>query len=348
MQSELNGPNLSSDEPTFVVPTTLRLRATPYGSLQVDSDLAEPVGEIAGELVGMFLLFARPRTIASAHAGALAEWTIELGEFTRLVQDWVKNGFLTPIATKTDSPSRLVLFKKAFADYTRTGSDGFPLKSLLPSQRPRLYYPGLNSREVHPASAFPWVSRLEAAFPDIRAELNGLLADDTLRAVYKSYTTTGEWAAGHLWIFGQKNEEICRRCPITTEVVGAVQGVLGSAMFSALAPRTFIAPHCGFTSAKLRCQLPLIVPSGCRLKVGDSELEQREGRALVFDDSFLHAAWNDSDAVRYVLIFDFFHPDLDADEVEYLSTISEQRQFGKSYADEAKAAPRVQWTRDSG
>ena len=347
MKSEPNGHNPNADEPTFVVPATLRLRPTPYGSLQVDSELAEPVGEIAGELIGMFLLFGRPRTIASAHTDALAEWTIELEEFRRLVEGWAGNGFLTPVAKKTESPARLLLFQKAFAEHTRTGAEGFSLRSLLPSQRPRIYYPGLDSREVHPASAFPWVARIEAAFPEIRAELNGLLADDTLRAVYKSYTTTGEWAAGHLWIFGKKNEEICRRCPITTEVVGSVQGVLGSAMFSALAPHTFIAPHCGFTSAKLRCQLPLIVPSGCRLKVGDSELEQREGKAIVFDDSFLHSAWNDSDSVRYVLLFDLFHPDLDATEIEYLSTISEQQQFGKSYTDEAEAAPRVQWTRDS-
>jgi hypothetical protein len=337
----------TADAAVYVVPATLRLRATPYGSLQVDSDLAEPVGEIAGELVGMFLLFARPRTIASAHAGALSEWTIEQGEFRRLVEGWASAGLLTTAATKVERPARMTLFQKAFAEHARSGAEGFSLKSLLPSQRPQLYYPGLASREVHAPSAFPWVARLEAAFPAIRSELAGLLADDALVAVNRGYTTSGEWAAGHLWIFGQKNEAICRRCPVTTEVVGAVQGALGTAMFSALAPRTFIAPHCGFTSAKLRCQLPLMVPPGCRLKVGDSELDQREGRAIVFDDSFLHSAWNDSDSVRYVLLFDFFHPDLDAGEVEYLSTISEQKQFAKPYVDEAKAAPRVQWTRES-
>ena len=346
MTSEQNGHDPSPDEPTFVVPATLRLRTTPYGSLQVDTDLAEPVGEIAGELVGMFLLFARPRTIPSAHVDALSEWTIEPSEFRRLVEGWVKLGFLIPTARKVESPTRLLLFQKAFAEHTRSGAEGFSLKSLLPSQRPQLYYPGLNSREIYRSSAFPWVKGLEAAFPSIRAELMGLLEDDALVAVNRSYTTTGEWAAGHLWIFGKKNEEICRRCPVTTEVVGAVQGSLGTAMFSALAPHTFIAPHCGFTSAKLRCQLPLIVPGGCRLKVGDVEIEQREGRAIVFDDSFIHSAWNDSDTVRYVLLFDLFHPDLDASEVEYLSTISEERQFGKPYLDEAKTAPRVQWTRE--
>jgi aspartyl/asparaginyl beta-hydroxylase (cupin superfamily) len=39
----------------------------------------------------------------------------------------------------------------------------------------------------------------------------------------------------------------------------------------------------------------LIVPDDecCRLTVGDEVLRWREGRAMVFDDSFLHSANND-------------------------------------------------------
>src|SRR5579862_9457090 len=68
---------------------------------------------------------------------------------------------------------------------------------------------------------------------------------------------------------------------------------------------------------ELRCQLPLQVPGGCKLKVGDQEVEQQEGRCIVFDDSFLHSAWNDSGEARFVLVFDFFHPDLTVPEIVY-------------------------------
>ena len=41
---------------------------------------------------------------------------------------------------------------------------------------------------------------------------------------------------------------------------------------------------------------------------------------MVFDDSFVHEAWNDSDHLRAVLIFDVWHPDLGTAEREALTT----------------------------
>jgi aspartyl/asparaginyl beta-hydroxylase (cupin superfamily) len=38
------------------------------------------------------------------------------------------------------------------------------------------------------------------------------------------------------------------------------------------------------------------------------------GEAFIFDDTIEHEAWNDSDQVRIVLIFDIWHPDMTADE----------------------------------
>ena len=38
------------------------------------------------------------------------------------------------------------------------------------------------------------------------------------------------------------------------------------------------------------------------------------GELLIFDDTIEHAAWNDSDQLRVVLIFDIWHPMLSATE----------------------------------
>jgi len=339
----------------YVVPTTLRLRPTPYRALQVDTELAEPVGEIAAELVSLFLLFSRPRTIADAHADALQEWTIELSEFTALVEGWERLGFLFRADAVDLTLSRLTVFRRAVDEFYAAGRPGksFPLRSSMPSQRPLFYYPGLSSREVHDPAAFPWVEELERSFPAIRAELLALVsAGNEMVSVNQAYTSTGEWAAGHLWLYGEKHDDVCRACPETARIVGHIVESTGSqvghAMFSALAPHTFIAPHCGYTTTKLRCQLPLVVPPRCRLKVGDHELEPREGKAIVFDDSFLHSAWNDSDQVRYVLLFDFFHPDLTRDEIDYLTQLAEEKGFGKPYQEASKAARKVEWTQTSG
>lgn len=53
----------------------------------------------------------------------------------------------------------------------------------------------------------------------------------------------------------------------------------------------------GPTNKKLRIHLPLLAPGGglSRLRVGFETREACAGRALVFDDSFEHEAWNDRD-----------------------------------------------------
>lgn len=56
----------------------------------------------------------------------------------------------------------------------------------------------------------------------------------------------------------------------------------------------------GPTNKKLRVHLPLLGPGGglSRLRVGSDTREAVEGKALVFDDSFEHEAWNDNDNVN--------------------------------------------------
>ena len=97
------------------------------------------------------------------------------------------------------------------------------------------------------------------------------------------------------------------RCPITCGVLDAVPRKYGHAFFSSAAPQTHITAHNGPTSKKLRCHLPLVCPDdgSCRLRVGDETVEMAESKAVIFDDSFNHEAWNDhADRARIVLIFD--------------------------------------------
>lgn len=57
----------------------------------------------------------------------------------------------------------------------------------------------------------------------------------------------------------------------------------------------------GPTNKKLRVHLPLLAPTGglSRLRVGLETREAFEGRALVFDDSYEHEAWNDGETERH-------------------------------------------------
>jgi aspartate beta-hydroxylase len=68
--------------------------------------------------------------------------------------------------------------------------------------------------------------------------------------------------------------------------------------------------------------LPLIVPPGCGFRVGNQVREWVPGHALIFDDTIEHEAWNDSDELRVVLIFDIWHPALNASERSLITAMA--------------------------
>lgn len=46
----------------------------------------------------------------------------------------------------------------------------------------------------------------------------------------------------------------------------------------------------------------------CRIAVADQICHWQEGKGLIFDDSFPHEVWNDTDGVRVVLFITFDRP----------------------------------------
>ena len=69
-----------------------------------------------------------------------------------------------------------------------------------------------------------------------------------------------------------------------------------------------------------------------------------EGKVLVFDDSFEHEAWNDSEAPRVVLIFDIWHPDLSKGEVKLLDFLTKNQMRAEKKAVEEQRKREIQST----
>ena len=92
-------------------------------------------------------------------------------------------------------------------------------------------------------------------------------------------------------------------------------------LFSKLTAGARIPPHHGMLNARLICHLPLIVPPGCGFRVGPETRQWDAGKLLIFDDTIEHEAWNGGDRDRVVLIFDVWHPDLEAEERRAISTL---------------------------
>jgi len=170
---------------------------------------------------------------------------------------------------------------------------------------------------VYDSKLFPWMAQLEARWPEIRAEVDALLAREDgippLAAIspdHRRIASPGKWKSFFLWGYGYRNEGNIARCPKTAAAVEPIPG-LNSAFFSILAPGAHIPRHRGVTKAILTAHLGLIVPrrrQDCRMQVEDRMLRWDEGRMLVFDDTHFHEVWNDTDEQRVILLIQFRRP----------------------------------------
>ena len=195
------------------------------------------------------------------------------------------------------------------------------------SQSVIYHYPSLAPIEFFDRAAFPWLDPIEAATDAIRDEFLAVLEteegftpyisypDDVPQNQFAELNNSPRWSALHLYKLGKLVEENAAKCPATMRALqGAPQpdqpGRTPAAMFSLLKPKTRIPPHNGVTNSRLVTHLPLIVPAGCGFRVGSDTRSWVPGKAWVFDDTIEHEAWNDSERLRVVLIFDIWHPDL--------------------------------------
>lgn len=204
----------------------------------------------------------------------------------------------------------------------------------------QLHVPRLPAIPFFERSLFPWAERLEANTAQIRAELEqALQTHDEGFAPYIGYRPgepvnqwqelnhSRRWSAYHLWRSGHRVEANLERCPVTAAALAAVdmaviEGLCPNAMFSALAPHTRIPPHHGETNARIVVHLPLVVPEGCRYRVGFDECDWQVGKILAFDDTLEHEARNDSDELRVVMIFDVWNPLLTEAERELVKAMT--------------------------
>ena len=191
-----------------------------------------------------------------------------------------------------------------------------------------LCYPFLPADEFFDDMHFPWFAELSQATDAIRAELIDLIKDpgEALRPYVRMESGIGEnkwseldnsldWGAIFLWEYGEPNQPVLDRCPETARVleslpVSHIPGRAPSAFFSMLKPHTRIPPHTGVTNTRAIIHLPLVVPQGCGFRVGGEVRPWIVGKPFAFDDTIEHEAWNDSDELRSVLIFDVWNPHL--------------------------------------
>jgi beta-hydroxylase len=168
-----------------------------------------------------------------------------------------------------------------------------------------------------PLERFDWVAHVEENWTVIREEAERLLEDRDALANFQDIskdqieiTDDDRWKTFFLYGYGFEAKLGVEMCPRTAALMREIPG-MKTAMFSILSPRKHILDHRGPYKGVLRYHLGLIVPKdapACRIRVGDDIRHWEEGKSLIFDDTFNHEVWNDTDETRVVLFVDVMRP----------------------------------------
>ena len=195
-------------------------------------------------------------------------------------------------------------------------------------QQPQLFYlPDLSATPFVDRQSLSWVERLKHKADVIRKEF--LEALPLIRESGRPYLSAGmpldeafkplagslNWTAIDLFRDGIINSELSFYFPkllaiLQTLPLYCLDEIPFEVFFSLLRPGQHIKPHFGESNHSLTVHLPMVLPKECWLRVGTETRQWQLGKATIFDDTFDHEAWNESDKERIVLIFSVWHPDL--------------------------------------
>jgi len=177
---------------------------------------------------------------------------------------------------------------------------------------------------------YPALRQIEENYEVIREECDGLMeAREKLvpMASLGSYTAgethTAQWTT-LMFKSGEFIEDNCKLAPRTADILRKVPGVY-TAFFSVIEPHQHIPAHYGYFKGFLRYHLGVKVPRNnedecCWIRVNASPADNaaddktlidkgeryywHDGEGVMFDDTFMHEAANESDEVRVVLFLD--------------------------------------------
>lgn len=200
-----------------------------------------------------------------------------------------------------------------------------------PRQRPfESFMPGLPSQPWFERSDFDWSGALEAQSETLTQEfVQAVDSEAGLRPYvrgskgggdWSSLADSLQWSSLHLYENGREQSEALQRYPQTADVLRQLPlvncaGHSPEAFFSILRAGTRLPAHFGQANYKLTAHLPLIIPPQCGITVGGETRNWIPGQCLVFNDTFLHDAWNNSEQDRAVLIFEVWNPHVEQAEI---------------------------------
>ncbi|PTT93429.1 lipid A hydroxylase LpxO [Pelomonas sp. HMWF004] len=173
----------------------------------------------------------------------------------------------------------------------------------------------LPAKPYLPVNGFPELKLLEDHWQEIRAEAHQLAQAGEIKksdkyndAGFNSFFKTG-WTRFHLKWYGDAHPSARELCPVTTGLLQRIPTVK-AAMFAALPPGGRLVTHRDPFAGSVRYHLGLVTPNDdrCYISVDGERYSWRDGQGVIFDETYLHYAENQSDQMRIILFCDVERP----------------------------------------
>ncbi len=168
-------------------------------------------------------------------------------------------------------------------------------------------------KPYHSPNEFPELAALTSRWEEIRDE--ALTLEDHIKgsqkyddAGFNSFFRRG-WKRFYLKWYGESHESARQLCPKTTEILGAIPSIK-AAMFAELPSGSKLMKHRDPYAGSIRYHLGLRTPNDnrCFINVDGTPYSWRDGEAVMFDETFIHYAENQSDQNRLILFCDIERP----------------------------------------
>jgi len=162
---------------------------------------------------------------------------------------------------------------------------------------------------------FPELAPLAANWETIRDECMALMSEGAITkatgyndAGFNSFFRSG-WKRFYLCWYGTPHKSALERCPKTMELLRAIPNVK-AAMFALLPPGSHLVRHRDPYAGSLRYHLGLATLNSddCYIEVDGEKKSWRDGEAIMFDETFIHTAHNNTDKHRLILFCDVRRP----------------------------------------
>lgn len=164
-------------------------------------------------------------------------------------------------------------------------------------------------------SDFSELKPLQGNWQIIRDEALALNADGAIAAAtgyndigFNSFFRTG-WKRFHLYWYGKEMPSAQRNCPKTVALLKSIPSIK-AAMFASLPPGATLVRHRDPYAGSLRYHIGLATPNDpkCFINVDGERYHWKDGEAVMFDETYIHYAANETDQQRIVLFCDVERP----------------------------------------